>query len=78
MRVDEADALLTALAKSQPEQVAIDVGEEGTVWYRPAAGAGAAAFRVRVEESSAHAQAEAEADAAEVEGARPAGEKTVP
>jgi hypothetical protein len=78
MRVDEADALLTALAKSQPEQVAIDIGEEGTVWYRPAAGVGATAFRVRVDESSAHAQAEAEAEAAEVDVARPVGEKTVP
>jgi hypothetical protein len=84
MRVQEADALLTSLAKSQPEQVAVDVGDEGTVWYRAAgapdspAGAWAAAPRVRVDDASAQPQAEAEAEAVEVDGAGRVGEKTAP
>jgi hypothetical protein len=69
VRVDEADAHLTALAKQQPDRVAVDVDEEGTVWFRaaampfPQAGAWAPA-RVRVQERPA-AQEEAEAEAAE-------------
>jgi hypothetical protein len=33
---EQADALLTALAKSQPDRVAVDVGEDGTLWFRSA------------------------------------------
>jgi hypothetical protein len=67
--VEEADALLTALAKGQPDRVAIDVDEEGTVWYRAAAlaytpaGAWAAPARVRVEARAAEGQGEAESEA---------------
>jgi hypothetical protein len=38
--VAEADALLTQLAKSDPERVGVDVDDQGNVWYRVAAGPG--------------------------------------
>jgi hypothetical protein len=34
--VSEADTMLTSLAKRDPERVAVDVDEHGTVWYRAA------------------------------------------
>jgi len=51
--VAEADAMLTALAKQEPERVAVDVDEQGLVWYRavPAPG-GDFGVRVRVGEST--------------------------
>ena len=36
----EADAMLTALAKSDPDRVAVDVDDQGNVWYRVAAAPG--------------------------------------
>ncbi len=44
----EADAILTSLAKRQPERLSVDVDDQGVISYR-AAGAGPEA-RVRVEE----------------------------
>ena len=53
--VAAADAMLTALAKREPERIAVDVDDQGVVWYRIArafsddatvAGAGA---RVRID-----------------------------
>jgi hypothetical protein len=79
MRVDEADAHLTALAKQQPDRVAVDGDEQGTVWYRAAAvpfpeGSWAPPARVRVDQRKA---AEEEAEADEVPTGR-AGGKTAP
>lgn len=81
VRVEEADALLTALAKGQPDRVALDVDEDGTVWYRGAAlaytpaSAWAAPARMRVDAPAAgeHGEGEAEAESEEAEPA--AGEK---
>jgi hypothetical protein len=36
MDVAEADAMLTAMAKREPDRVAIDIDDQGRVWYRPA------------------------------------------
>jgi hypothetical protein len=79
MRVDEADAHLTDLAKQQPDRVAVDVDEEGTVWYRAATvpfpqGSWVPPARVRVDQRSA---AEEEAEADEVSTGRRGG-KTAP
>jgi hypothetical protein len=68
--VEEADALLTAVAKGQPERVAVDVGDEGAVWYR------AVAVRVRVDERLAGA--DAEVDGADENSTGRAREKTGP
>lgn len=46
----EADAMLTALAKRDPERVAVDVDDEGVVWYRVSAAPGEPLPRVRVGE----------------------------
>jgi len=82
VRIEEADALLTALAKRQPERVALDIDDEGTVWFRAAAGAYAQPqrireppARVRVGDRTAHDQAE---EGAEVDAAGQAREKTAP
>jgi spermidine synthase len=54
--IADADAMLTTLAKQEPERVAVDVDEQGVVWYRAvgAPGTAGAAFdaRVRVAESA--------------------------
>lgn len=42
MSVAQADALLTQLAKSDPERVGVDVDDQGNVWYRVAARPGEA------------------------------------
>jgi hypothetical protein len=44
----EADALLTALAKREPDRVSVDVDDQGAVWYRVAAGPGEPLPRARV------------------------------
>ncbi|HEY3821093.1 MAG TPA: hypothetical protein VGL81_28205 [Polyangiaceae bacterium] len=44
----EADAMLTALAKREPERVAVDVDDEGVVWYRVSAAPGEPIPRMRV------------------------------
>ncbi|MGH7297784.1 MAG: hypothetical protein ACRELB_22790 [Polyangiaceae bacterium] len=49
--VAEADAMLTALAKSEPDRVAIDVDDQGVLWYRVSAAAGEAIPRMRVSAS---------------------------
>ncbi|MGD0525825.1 MAG: hypothetical protein ABSE49_11810 [Polyangiaceae bacterium] len=46
----EADAMLTALAKREPERVAVDVDDEGLVWYRVSASPGEPIPRIRVGE----------------------------
>jgi hypothetical protein len=46
----EADAMLTALAKREPERVAVDVDDEGVVWYRVSASPGEPIPRIRVGE----------------------------
>jgi hypothetical protein len=44
----EADAMLTALAKSDPDRVGVDVDDQGNVWYRVAAAPGEPLPHVRV------------------------------
>jgi hypothetical protein len=44
----EADAMLTSLAKSDPDRVAVDVDDQGNVWYRVAAAPGELLPHVRV------------------------------
>jgi hypothetical protein len=69
--VASADAMLTALAKREPERVAIDVDDQGVVWYRIAHGfaesVAPAGGRLRVGESAddGDALAAEEADLAE-------------
>ncbi len=46
--VADADAMLTALAKSDPDWVAVDVDDQGNVWYRVAAAPGEPLPHVRV------------------------------
>ncbi|HEX3343967.1 MAG TPA: hypothetical protein VHS09_05310 [Polyangiaceae bacterium] len=48
--VAEADALLTALAKREPDRVAVDVDDDGVVWYRVSAAPGEPIPRIRVGE----------------------------
>jgi hypothetical protein len=38
--VQDADAMLTGLAKREPERMAVDVDEHGVVWYRAASPSG--------------------------------------
>jgi hypothetical protein len=38
--VSDADAMLTGLAKREPERIAVDIDEHGAVWYRAASPAG--------------------------------------
>jgi hypothetical protein len=49
--VAEADALLTELAKRQPDRITLDIDEQGTVWYRALGAPPAVDPRVRVDES---------------------------
>jgi len=46
--VAEADAMLTVLAKREPDRVAVDVDEQGVVWYRVSAAPGEPIPRMRV------------------------------
>ena len=45
---DEADAMLTELAKGDPDRVAVDVDDDGVVWYRVSAAPGEPIPGVRV------------------------------
>jgi hypothetical protein len=45
----EADAMLTALAKREPDRVAVDVDDQGVVWYRVSAAPGQPIPRMRVD-----------------------------
>ena len=44
----EADAMLTTLAKRDPDRVAVDVDDQGVVWYRVSAAPGEPIPRIRV------------------------------
>jgi hypothetical protein len=44
----EADAMLTALAKREPDRVAVDVDDQGVIWYRVSASPGEPIPRMRV------------------------------
>jgi hypothetical protein len=46
--VAKADAMLTDLAKKEPERVGVDIDDQGNVWYRVAAAPGEPLPRVRV------------------------------
>jgi hypothetical protein len=63
----EADAMLTALAKREPDRVAVEVDEQGVVWYRASAGPGEPIPRVRVEPGVRIDAPEREATHGEVE-----------
>jgi hypothetical protein len=65
--VGEADAMLTALAKREPERIAVDVDDQGVVWYRATSSAEAFDARVRVAESVRVGNAISPSDAAETE-----------
>jgi hypothetical protein len=47
--VAEADAMLTALAKREPDRVAVDVDDHGVLWYRVSAAPGEPIPRMRIE-----------------------------
>jgi hypothetical protein len=79
VRPNQADALLTALAKREPERIAVEVDDHGVLWYRAAPGfarvsAGPSAVRVAPPEPAeadstrvgedAHLPTEADPDAA--------------
>ena len=49
LSVAEADAMLTDLAKGEPDRVAVDVDEQGTVWYRVASAPGEPIPRLRID-----------------------------
>ena len=49
----DADAMLTDLAKRDPDRVAVDVDDQGVVWYRVAPAPGQPLPRVRVDASGA-------------------------
>jgi hypothetical protein len=70
--VGEADAMLTGLAKREPERIAVDVDEHGVVWYRPASPPGEVfdarlrvAENVRIDERSTRSDEPAEAEESE-------------
>lgn len=56
--VAEADAMLTELAKRDPDRVGVDVDEQGVVWYRVAAAPGEAIPRMRVADAGAGVDAD--------------------
>jgi hypothetical protein len=65
--VGEADAMLTVLAKREPERIAVDVDDQGVVWYRATSAAETFDARVRVAESVRVGNATSPNDAAETE-----------
>lgn len=48
--VADADAMLTELAKREPDRVAVDVDDQGVLWYRVAPAPGEPIPRMRVEQ----------------------------
>ena len=68
--VAEADAMLTSLAKRDPERVALDVDDQGVIWYRVSPGPGEPIPRMRVApDTGVRVSSPAEVDAAdEVQG----------
>jgi uncharacterized protein (DUF58 family) len=47
--VAEADVMLTALAKRDPDRVSVDVDDQGVIWYRVSASLGEPVPRTRVD-----------------------------
>jgi hypothetical protein len=47
--VDEADAILTALAKSDPDRLTVDLDDQGLIWYRAMGSPAPDSRRVRVD-----------------------------
>jgi len=47
--VDEADAMLTAFAKSDPDRMTVDLDDQGIIWYRSLGSPAAPSRRVRVD-----------------------------
>jgi hypothetical protein len=62
LSVADADALLTDLAKRQPDRITLDVDDAGVVWYRALEGPVGADPRVRVDDSVAVAAPQARVD----------------
>jgi hypothetical protein len=61
--VDEADGMLTALAKSDPDRLTLDLDDQGVIWYRSLESPAPRGRRVRVdadasasEDASAHGE----------------------
>jgi hypothetical protein len=74
--VASADAMLTALAKREPERIAVDVDDQGVVWYRIARafaddGAVGAAGRVRIGDAERDLEASATEEAEDAARVRP-------
>jgi hypothetical protein len=69
----DADAMLTDLAKRDPERVGVDVDDEGVVWYRVAPAPGQPLPRFRVDPSGpARVAVEPALEDDAVDGPRPA------
>lgn len=51
MTLEQADAVLTAIAKENPEHVSVDIAEDGTVLYRFNAAHWATMHRIRLDET---------------------------
>jgi hypothetical protein len=67
---DEADGLLTTLAKDDPDRLAVDVDDQGAVWYRATAAPAPFSPKARVDTSSDAPSSAEEDDAALDELAR--------
>ncbi|MBV9947453.1 MAG: hypothetical protein JOZ69_11430 [Myxococcales bacterium] len=73
LTVGEADALLTELAKREPDRLTIDVDDQGLVWFRPARIPGPAFdARLRVAEAGGAEEARLEAEQDAEDAARSA------
>ncbi|MDP8998996.1 MAG: hypothetical protein M3O46_02680 [Myxococcota bacterium] len=60
--VAHADAMLTALAKGDPERLAVDIDEQGVIWYRATGTPGSFDDRVRIAEQVRIDEARSETD----------------
>jgi hypothetical protein len=70
----EADAMLTALAKRDPDRVAVDVDDQGVIWYRVSAAPGQPIPRMRVQGGTLDAGVRVAAEGVEVESVDEAGQ----
>jgi hypothetical protein len=76
--VAEADAILTELAKREPDRVAVDVDDQGVLWYRVAPAPGEPIPRMRVDPEQravrvdAGTQGETESESQDEQGRRAA------
>jgi hypothetical protein len=75
--IAEADAMLTELAKRDPDRLSVDIDDDGIVWYRlanpfaiPIPGVPLPSDRVRIEAASDQALAEQAAEESAAETAR--------